>query len=97
MISISTLEEQVRTASLKNRMRRGYIVGRCRLFRHEIESAAGKPVVLGAAVLIGFGFGLRESHKPAVHHSNSAAMAKILSLVMNYFAHSARRNMQVFD
>lgn len=92
---IKSLEEQVRAVSLENRNRRYEIAGKCRLAGDGMAATAGKPVVLGAAALVGFCLGLRvknKCHQCIVPVRSRGLMAKILLLGISYAVHTARHD-----
>lgn len=97
MINIWKLEKEVRIASLQNRIRRHDIADRRHLLVRAMVSTASEPLVLGAAVLVGFGFGFRENHPSVDSRTNSWVITRILPLVMSCFGQTTRHDKQALD
>ena len=97
MTNLRELESQVRTAANANRLRRHDVANRGRLLRRAIIGAARKPVVLGSAVLAGFCLGLRENRSSATRRNKPGVLTRILPLAINYFAQTARQDIQTLD
>lgn len=93
MTNLRKLENEVRAASLANRVRRRVIAERWTLLGQGIIKAAGKPVVLGSGVLIGFCLGHREARSSSrTGRASSWVITRILLFAVNYLVQATSQD-----